>query len=256
MIDLHTHILPGIDDGPLDMDESIEVIKRGVNKGFTKIVVTPHYIEGTYNACNEKKKALFENLKKEVVKQGIGVELYLGNEVFITENIINLINKDEISTINGSKYVLIEFPRSDMIKNMQTVLFKIFDAGYIPIVAHPERYCYVQRHPNILLDYIEQGILFQSNLDSLNAHYGKEAQKSVELLLKHNMIHIMASDAHRTRNLTYDNFEKTYRKLKRIVGKDKAEIMLNDNPLAVLENRKVEIEEPREYKKSFWEDFI
>ena len=197
MIDIHSHILMGIDDGSRTLEESIDIIKEAETNGFTQIISTSHYYKGKFEVEENKRKELLETLNKELVKQNINVKLYLASEILITPEIIELIETKKASTINDTKYLLMELPFNTQVLYLEDLLFKIIAKGYVPIIAHPERYTFVQKNPNKLIEYIEQGALFQSNYSSVIGYYGKQTQKTAIKLLKANMIHFLGTDVHR-----------------------------------------------------------
>ena len=147
MKDMHSHLLYGIDDGSKDISESITLLKEAEKQGITELMITPHYIEDSKYNCNNKEKIKrFNELKEEVEKEKINIKLYLGNEVLINENILKLIKNKEITTLNNSKYILIEFPLGKMLYNTKDLIYNLIVKGYVPILAHPERYRIFQNH--------------------------------------------------------------------------------------------------------------
>ena len=134
MIDFHSHILPGIDDGSRNLEQSIYMVNEAKNVGFTKIISTSHYMENYYE-CNEQEK---KRLLKEVQDSVDGIELYLGNEIYITNNMIDLLKNGQASSINNTRYVLFEFPLiNTKPMNDKEVIYRLIENGYIPIIAHP-----------------------------------------------------------------------------------------------------------------------
>ena len=191
MKDIHNHLLYNIDDGSISLEDSIEILNDLYGKGVTDIVLTPHYIIGTnYNSNNKKKMELLKKLK-----QNTKVNLYLGNEIYLDNNIIDYIKKGEISTINNSKYLLVELPLSEKLDSAKDIIFELVSNGAVPIIAHPERYHYLSLKD--LEDFINQGCLLQGNISSLIGKYGEDAKKNLELLLKKHMIHVLGTDTHR-----------------------------------------------------------
>ena len=153
MKDIHSHILPGIDDGARNVEESIKLLEKFYDNGVTDIILTPHYIyNSNYNSNNKEKMLLLNEVKKKYKK----VNLYLGNEVYISDNIPELIKQNEIFTLNNSKYLLIELPMNSEIKNLDSIIFDIMRNGIIPIIAHPERYSFVQKEPELINDLIDK----------------------------------------------------------------------------------------------------
>ncbi|MCI8347411.1 MAG: hypothetical protein HFJ12_05665 [Bacilli bacterium] len=225
MKDIHSHILYGIDDGSRGVEESIELLDHLYYHGVTDIILTPHYIENSKYSCNNKKKA---ELLQELQQQYKKINLYLGNEVYITENILDLLKKEEIMTLNYSRYLLIELPMNSEIKNLDSIIFDLVRNNIIPIIAHPERYRYVQKNIHYFDEFRNMGILLQGNYESLFNQYGSSAKKTLKKLLREDMISFLASDMHRIGYMTH--IELLDKKLARIV-KDtkKRKALLEDN---------------------------
>ena len=158
MIEIHCHLLPNIDDGVKSVEQSVETIKKLVDIGYKKIIITPHYINGTsYNVDNKDKYTLFLELQKRIKELNLDIELYLGNEIFIDQYILDDLKSGKCCTMNSSRYVLVEISRNDIINDLDNILFKLLNKGIIPIMAHPERYLTVKKDKNILNDWINSG---------------------------------------------------------------------------------------------------
>ena len=214
MKDLHSHLLYGIDDGSRSIDESIELLKKMEKSGIKELMLTPHYVEDSkYNCNNNDKMKIFNELKEKAKEENINIKLYLGNEVFITNNFLELLKKDEITTLNSSKYLLFELPMRQKYNNTHNITNELTSKGYIPILAHPERYESFQKHPNLLKDYIRAGILLQGNFTSLFGKYGRSAEKTLKYLLKNKWISFLGSDTHH--DIQFDS-KKLEKKLLRI----------------------------------------
>lgn len=239
MKDLHSHILMGIDDGSKDINESIKILRQAQEKNITDIMLTPHYINNSiYNADNQKKKSLLLKLKEELKKENININLYLGNEVYIDEDIVNLIKEKKISTLNDTRYVLIELPMREELKNDKEIIFNLITNNYIPVIAHPERYTYIQDDPNKIDKYIELGALFQGNYLSLYGNYGKSAQKTLKKLIKTNKITFLGSDIHKSS--TDYKTEKLEKKLLKITkNKEIVENLMNNNFEYLINNKEI-----------------
>lgn len=219
MKDLHNHALYGIDDGSSSIEESKEILSLLEKEGVKEIVLTPHYIIGTnYNANNDKKNKLLSSLNKIT-----NIKLYLGNEVFLDNGIVDYIKNGEISTINDSRYILVEFSLREKMPFVHDMIFEIRKNGYIPIIAHPERYSYYKISD--LEKFIDEGCLFQGNITSLNGKYGKTAKKRIKELIKKNMITVFGSDCHST-NI---NIEDSLIELKKIVNNETFNRLIYDN---------------------------
>lgn len=235
MIDFHSHILPGIDDGAKNLEQSIAMVNEAKKVGFTKIISTSHYMENYYE-CNEKnRKELLEQVQKNVN----GIELCLGNEIYITNNIIELLQNGQASSINGTKYVLFEFPLiTTRPMNDKEVIYRLVENGYIPIIAHPERYPFIQENPDYLFELEEMGALFQANYGSIIGIYGLKAKKTLKILLKNNLVSFFGSDVHRPEQV-YNKMPKIIKKLKKIISNEEFEEFTEINPEKVLKNENI-----------------
>lgn len=240
MKDLHSHLLFGIDDGCSDINESIKLIKNAAEQGITDVILTPHYIEESkYNCGNKNKKELFDRLVEEVNKNGINVNLYLGNEVYITEDFIKLMKDKEIMTLNNSKYLLLEFPLGNMFHNTKDLIYELVVAGYVPIIAHPERYKIFQKHPDHMEEYLRMGVLLQGNYKSLFGKYGNDAKKTLKYFLQKGWITFLGSDCHHEEDFKVKKLKK---KLKSLVKSDSmVEDLLNNNFDKVIKNEDIGI---------------
>ena len=236
MRDIHCHIMYGIDDGSKSLEQSIEILKNAYSNGITDIVLTPHYInKSEYNCDNKNKKIILKELQKELEKENIDINLYLGNEVMIDPDVSKLIANNKISTINNTKYVLVELPMHYENPNSEKMMFEIIRHGYIPILAHPERYDYVKEDISKLEPYINMGCILQGNYLSLFGRYGDEAKKILKILLKQRKIKILASDIHRPS--TDYRIKKLKKKLKWFLRDKKyQEELLETNFLKIINN--------------------
>ncbi|MBR2586945.1 hypothetical protein IKE71_01060 [Candidatus Saccharibacteria bacterium] len=237
MIDLHSHLLPSIDDGVETFDESLEILAELEKHGVKKLFLTPHYIPETiYNSPRVDNFKLLHELKKLAAEQGIGIELYLGNELYINREITNLLKKKLISPLADSKYLLIELPMSGHFEGYEDIFYNLQAEGYKVILAHPERYVSVQKEFKILERLSSQGVLFQSNLGSINGQYGRHAEKTVKKMAKRDLIFAFGTDTHHMRD--FDEIDDSLYFLAKIYGEAKLRRLLEDNPLKILETIK------------------
>ena len=254
MIDIHCHIIPGVDDGSQSIEQSINMAKEASNIGFTTICCTPHYYEGQYVVPREEIKNYITNLQQSINQSGINLELKIGNELFITNSISELIHNKTISTLNDSNYLLMELPLNNTINNLEDIIFKIQNLGLTLILAHPERYSCVKKDPNYVFNLINRGVLFQGNYASIIGKYGHEAEDTIKKLLKHNMIHFLASDTHRD-NSIYTYFDDIMKELNNTISSEQIKLLTETNPQKVLNNDSIAFTEPIIYKKKkflFW----
>lgn len=244
MIDFHSHILPNTDDGSTSIEETINIIKEAKQAGFTKIISTSHYIQGYYEYDENERMQLLEKIKKwgqtpaDSTNELNGPELYLGSEIYITAEMPELLKEKKASTINNSKYVLFELPLNTESLIAKEVVYRLIENGYVPIIAHPERYSYVKESPEYVKELAEMGTLFQANYGSIIGMYGTKAQKTVKKLLKEDLIQFLGSDVHRT-NQIYPKIPKAMKKLKKILSEEKLEELTTTNAQKVLNNQDI-----------------
>ena len=180
MKDIHNHILFGVDDGSKDLEESINIIKKAVQNGYTDLILTPHYRQiQDYIFDNRRKKKIFKQLQQVVRENELGINLYLGNEVTLDNDFFYCLSEDCILTLNNSRYMLLELPFNEKVNNIESIFKKILGMGYVPIIAHPERYELYYDFDE-LEKWINMGILFQGNIGSLYGKYGTKAKKQIE----------------------------------------------------------------------------
>lgn len=255
MIDFHTHILPNVDDGSKSIEETIELIKEANKVGFKAIISTSHYIESYYEVNVLDRKNALDLINNNLKMQNIDMKLYLGNEVYFSNNIIELLKKGAICTINDTRYILFELPMNTKPINLFDVVYEMMENKLIPILAHPERYQCVHQNPSLVSDLIEKGVLMQSNYGSIIGQYGKKAKIIVEKLLINDMVHFLGTDVH-SRNVIYPKIPQIIEKLENLIGKEKLDLISNINPSLTLQDKPIEIEEPVEVKLSFIEKMI
>lgn len=213
--DIHSHILFGIDDGASSIEESLEIIKLNYKEGVSDIILTPHYMPNTkYVVDNNTKIKLVKQLRKKLDNENIDINLYLGNEIFINDNILEDLKNNKCMSLNNTKYVLVEMPIANYMSSSLSILFDLIRNGYVPVLAHPERYVYFQRDYDLIDKYLDLGVLLQGNYKSLFGKYGKYAKRLLTKLLKEDKITFLGSDIHHVEN--YD-LKKMYKKLKKII---------------------------------------
>jgi len=208
MIDMHNHVLFGVDDGCKTIEESIQMIEKAVSVGVTDLICTPHYapLRG-YVVSWEEITENFKMLQQKVQEQNIQIRLYLGREIDEIKNIDELLQNKTIQTINNTKYVLVDFGMNKT--DIDEYCYELIINGYKPIVAHPERYNYIT-DPKEFHKWRRTGALLQINASSLFHPKNKQVKKQVEYLLKNGLVDLIGSDCHRN-DKNYEDFEKTYK---------------------------------------------
>lgn len=234
MTDVHSHILFGVDDGSNSIEESITLLKGLKKVGFNNVILTPHYIEGSdYCSSRDNNLEKFNELKKVIKDKKIGINIYLGNEIFIDDDIIEYIKGGKISSLNNTKYLLIELPFHNKIVNLEDTLYELSYNGFVPIIAHPERYDFFQKDYKMVDSLRENGVLFQANYASILGYYDNKSKKLLKYMLKKGYIDFFGTDIHRTKKMfVVDNFDKIEKKIVKIIGNDNyKKIISNCNKL-------------------------
>ena len=238
MIDFHAHILPNIDDGSASMEESINLIKEAEQAGFTGIISTSHYLQNYYESDEEERRRILAELAEQVKMADAEAEipkLYLGSEIYISTDIVELLEEGKASTINGTNYVLFELPMNSKPLFAKEVVYKLIENGYKPIIAHPERYSYVKEDIEFVRELKSMGALFQSNYGSVIGMYGGSAKKTLKKLLKEDLISFLGSDVHAVGQI-YTKVPKILRKLEKWISPEKLQELTTLNAEKVLES--------------------
>lgn len=235
MIDIHSHILPGVDDGSYDMEESIEMATMAAESGVQYLVATPHCnIPGMFdNYLNKSLLDTFARLKRVLTELKIPVRILGGMEVFATPELPELFQKKKILTLNGTQYFLTEFAFDEDPWFCENVLRDCKNMGYIPIIAHPERYYFVQEDPELVYEWAALGYGIQVNKGSILGKFGRSAKKTVDLLMDHHLVSCVASDAHSSYQRT-THMQECQKYLKEAYGPAYAHMLLVDNPQKIL----------------------
>lgn len=242
MIDIHTHILPLVDDGSNNLETSRKLLIDAYNDGISDICLTPHFCRmDNYTLKKDAITKHFNEFKKQV--SDIKVNLYLGNELMIEHNLDELLEDNELCTINNSNYVLIEFPFDDYKNDYNEYLYNIRMLGLKIIIAHPERYNFIS---NELIDYwLNNGYYMQANASSFKV---KEKRKLLYKLIENGKLHIVASDAHSIHRPSL--LSETYKLISHKFDMETADILFNTNPYNVLNN--INIIKPKKIKKKLF----
>lgn len=248
MIDIHNHILIDADDGPKSLEETIELLQQAKKQGINTIVATPHHLHPRYSNNFDAVTKSIEELNKidEIAK--INIKLYPGQEIRLSEQILQDIEQHKIYGINYSKYLLIELPSNEVPHFTRKLLYEIQNKGFIPIIAHPERNKAIAQDINLLYELINNGALSQVTASSLNGELGKNIQKLSIKMIKHNLIHFIASDAHHVLNRPFAmNNLFNNSKLKNV--EMDIEMFLQNNKALILD-KFIRKERPIEFNKS------
>lgn len=247
MIDIHCHILPEVDDGSRSLNESIEMAMIAKEQGIKKIVNTSHYHpDFRYKKGEELLKELndFNNVLKENM---IDIEVLIGNEIYYTKDLIKQIDELDFYTLNNSRYILIEFPPTNFPNDLCNIVYELKEKNYIPVFAHVERYREVQENPNLIYEAIKAGAVIQINSHSILGNSGKELQKTCDTLIKRNMVHIVGTDAHRSKRRT-PVFLDAYKYVSDKYSKEIADNLFIKNNDLIINDENIKAQIPYEFE--------
>lgn len=212
MIDLHCHILPGIDDGAKSMDDSLKMARKAVAQGITHVLATPHYKNGRWDIEKEDILEYVVSLQTELDQREIPLKIFPGQEVRIVGELLEDISANKIQFIDeADRYILIEFPTATIPHFTNRLFFELQKMGITPIIVHPERNHAVLNNPDELLALVEKGALAQVTAGSYVGSFGKKIQKLSHQLIQADLVHFIASDAHNVNSRDFymsEAFEK------------------------------------------------
>jgi protein-tyrosine phosphatase len=247
MIDIHSHILPEVDDGARTMEEARAMAEVAIADGITQMVCTPHLFNGISN--NPEGIEIVDRVNALQNAIGSGLKVIAGSEAHISHEIAEQAKSGRATRINRLNYMLVEFPTLTVPMGADDLFYRIQLAGVHPILVHPERNAEIQRHPSRVRRFVEQGVFIQVTAMSMTGEFGAEARACAESLLRHQCVHFLASDTHRA--------ERRPPILSRgrdaaavIIGAERARKLVYDNPLAVVSGEAINAEAPIPWKSS------
>ena len=248
IIDLHSHLIPGVDDGAQTIEQSIELARQAVDEGVEHMVLTPHHRNGKY--INYKKGVLeaTQALQEEYNQANVNLRVYASQEIRLTEKFLDdLYNGELLSLDSAGKYYLIELPSDRVPTNANQVLQELIDDGITPVIAHPERNHELMGNLHRLYELVEMGCLTQITTSSYSGYYSETLVENSQKIIEHNLAHILASDVHHIKNrpmnmqVAFDRSEKEY-------GQDTVEYFKN-NTRSIFNGDKVDKKKPIEPNK-------
>ncbi len=230
MIDIHTHVIYGVDDGSPSIKESMKMVLEAENQGIKALIATPHFHNNAY-----QKEKVAENFMELVQRvEGCGVSLHLGYEVMVNRELSKLVRNNKMLSLNGSKYLLIELPFDIIPPYSYYTIYNLHLENIVPIIAHPERNRQCVNNFNTFMELVEKGCLLQLDAASIIGVYGTNVKKFTKKLIQLNLAHFVASDAHSS-----DDYTNWYLQAKKQVlkwaGKEYTEKLFNQSPKIILE---------------------
>jgi protein-tyrosine phosphatase len=245
MIDIHSHILPQIDDGARSLEEALEMARLAAEDGIQQMVCTPHMFNGlsgnpTPTEVVDRVSALQEAIGKE------GLRLLPGNEVHFTHEILDKVRANDVTKVNQLNYMLVEFPALSVPAGAGEMFQQLLTNGVRPILVHPERNAQLQMRRSMVVDLVQQGVYVQVTAMSLTGEFGTAARNCAESLLRHNCVHFVATDTHRAERRP-PILSRGRDAAAEIVGKAGARKLVYDNPLAVVTGGEIKSDPPTPY---------
>ncbi len=238
-IDIHSHILPAIDDGPVTLNEAVDLARAYVSAGFSTVIATPHATEGSPAPALIKESLC--QLKEELKQQKIPLTVLPGSEYHIEPKILERLHSGEILTLNSSRYLLLELPFFQPLPPYTLPLLdNLVTAGYIPVIPHPERALALQRNPQLFFDLQEAGALFQTTWGALNGKLGSASLHVVNMMLEANLAHLFATDAHGP-DTNLLQLEEPLAILNEKKGEDFVSDLLTGRPAQLIDNQPLEL---------------
>ncbi len=255
MIDLHTHILPGLDDGPSDVEEALEMCRLAVADGVTTVVASPHMFNGMYDVARGDVLDGVSRLQGRLDAEGIPLRIVPGADVHAAPNLDTLVKEGYAMTIgDGGKYLMTELPQDVLPEGLSSLLFSIQLLGITPVISHPERNLEIQSDPMLLADLVEAGSLVQLTAASVTGGFGEPVRNCAHTLLEARLAHVVASDAHSPVRRR-PGLSRAFAAVKELLSIEEAEDIFIHRPIRILAGEYVDFPEskkpPFEKKKRF-----
>ncbi|MGI6713170.1 MAG: tyrosine-protein phosphatase [Bacillota bacterium] len=254
MRDIHTHVLPGIDDGSRNMESTVKMARVFVDSGVKEVVATPHFIRGSNELDKEAVINLTSQVNKTLQEKGLNLKILPGMEVEIFYEMIDFYKEDRLLTINNNnKYILVEPPLHSLPSFTNQVLYELQLQGIVPVLAHPERNAVICEDLKQVYDLVSRGVLIQVNAGSILGYFGGSAKHAALALLKNNLVHVLASDSHMPGKERGPCMHLIGAILQKIIGNEMAVLITVVNPQAIIEGKEVCRPDPVLPKRAgFW----
>lgn len=235
-VDIHNHMLPGVDDGSQSMEQSMKMLKIAYEEGIRAVCLTPHYMPPQYAHTAEELHKRKDQLQKRLIKNGIGIRLYLGNEIYYRDSAAEDVLGRKALTLENSRYVLVEFNVKESADRIERAVHSLANSGLRPVIAHLERYENLAGDLDMVEDLIDTGAYVQVNAGSIMGDYGHKLTKWTRTLLKNDLVHMVATDSHNETGRA-PKLRECAEYLTRKFGEEYARLLLWENPCKVIENK-------------------
>ena len=250
MVDIHAHILPGLDDGPRDWHTALAMCQMAFSHGISTIVATPHITAEGFNNSPETILPRLAELRKHLTNEGIDLTILPGSEVRLDARLLEWLKDGRVLTLNRGSYLLLELPTEIFPPYFELFCDQLLASGVVPVVAHAERNLGVQADPNRLYPLVQRGVLAQITAQSLTGGFGRLALRCAEILLQCRLCHVIATDAHSTTGRP-PLIEAGVEKAQALVGPLRAYAMVTAIPQAMVCNEPLDVDPPEWYRRRF-----
>ncbi len=244
--DIHSHFLFSVDDGSKNKLESLNMLQQAVEQNVTYLLATPHATDLTTEAVSERFLDHYKELQNLIAEENIAIKIALASELYFNPHIYDWIKYPWATFNNNRKYLLFELPLFEMPKEVKDFIFQCKLEGITPILAHPERYSYMNNNIEVLFDWYHQGCLMQINAGSVTGQFGSRAEKLALKLLQARLAHFVASDAHETEYRNYKQLPLAKEALSGQLPADYVDALFSVNPQKALDGLIIETDEPDE----------
>jgi len=262
VIDLHCHILPGLDDGPSSVEEALEMCRIAVDDGIRTVVATPHMLNGMFPVDRGRVFEVFEAFSEILLRDSIPLQLLPGADVHLDPSLPGLLDRGELVTLaDQGRHLLLELPQDIVPEGLAELLFQVQLKGVTPIITHPERNIGIQKDPSFLKDLVRAGCLTQVTAGSLTGDFGGPIRRCAFRLLESGTVHLVSTDAHSTGRRP-PRLSEARRVVEGELGREEADRIFLERPGRILEGAHVEVPEPpgeedgQQRKRSFWKRLL
>lgn len=234
-IDIHSHILPGIDDGAENIEEALKMLRCAAQEGITQMIATPHFHYRRGHASAEKVRETLDKLQSAANREKLPIKLYAGNELYYTHELLEQVKEGRVLTLAESDYILLEFSTASEPRKIQNAVYEFLSEGYSPVIAHIERYQAFLENTEFAEEIAKMGAYYQLNASSLTETFGWRLKKFAKHMLQEGLVQFVATDAHDS-SLRKPAYGKAEEWLVKKIGKTETQKLFVENPEKILQN--------------------
>lgn len=249
MIDIHNHVLIGVDDGPGNREEAVKLLKQAVNDGITDIIATPHHKTTHYTNPGVTVFQKLDALNTIIEEENLHIKVHPGQEIRVNGDIVRDLSSEDSLTLNRSQYVLVELPFNDLPHYTEKLFFDMQMKGYIPVIAHPERCKPIIQSPGRLYSLIEKGAHAQVTATSVTGDLGENLKETSLRMIENNLVHLVASDAHSAESRPFA-LKEAYEVIAEELGSD-VTVKLKKNAKKLLNGQDLIVGQPSEMESHY-----